>query len=200
VITICFVSLVAFRDAETSQMRSLRSIEWITIIAIVVGPIVAVLTQLWIQQYNKKRDQKLFVYAQLSSNRATWANIDFVRAMNLVDVVFYKNRAVREKRAKLMTHIKKTTGADGILQPVDWDKAKDVFAEMLDLMGKELGFDFEHTEIKDSAYYPVAHETLDRLAIEMREKAMEVLNGKRGLNVIVYAPANQAGGDPPQIP
>lgn len=125
----------------------------------------------------------------------------FVRAMNLVDVVFYKNKAVRDKRTKLMTHIKKTKGPDGILQPVDWDKAKDVFAEMLDLMGKELGFDFEHTDIKDSAYYPVAHETLDRLAIELREKAMEVLDGRRGLNVIVYPAAQPApeGEPPPQV-
>jgi hypothetical protein len=173
--------------------------EWITIIAIIVGPIAAVLAQLWIQHHNKIRDQKLWVYGLLTSNRAAWASADFVRAMNFVDVVFYKNEDVRKKRAKLMAHIKKSTTPDGVLLPIDWDAAKDIFAEMLGLMGKELKFEFEHTEIKDSAYYPVAHEKMDRLAIELREKSMEVLEGRRGLPVIVYPPPQVQGGGP-QIP
>ena len=160
--------------------------ETVTIIALLAGPVVAILTQLGFQYFNKIRDQKLWVYAQLISNRATWASVDFVRSMNVVDVVFYKNAAIREKRTKLMAHIRKTTGKDGVLQPVDWDTARDIFAEMMDLMGKELGYEFEHTEIKDSAYYPVAHEKMDRLAIELREKAMDVLEARRAIPVVAY--------------
>jgi hypothetical protein len=178
----------------------LKPVEWITIVALIVGPIMAVCVQLWIQHYNKLKDQKLYVYAQLSSNRATWASQDFVRAMNLVDVVFYKNEQVREKRTKLMAHIKKTTTPEGAILPVDWDRAKDLFAEMLDLMGKELHYEFEHTEIKDSAYYPVAHETMDRAALELREKSMEVLNGTRGIPVIVYEAVRPAPQQAQQLP
>jgi len=178
----------------------LKTVEWITIAAILIGPVGAVAVQLWIQHYNKIRDQKLWVYGQLTSNRAAWYNVDFVRAMNLVDVVFYQNKDIRDKRTKLMAHIKKTTTADGVILPVEWDVAKDQFAEMLDLMGKELGYEFEHTEIKDSAYYPVAHEKMDRAAIELREKGLAVLEGRAPIGVVVHpAPDPDAPYRPPQL-
>jgi len=184
--------------------------EWITIIALIVGPIAAVLTQLWFQKRRTIREQKLWVYGALISNRATWIAQDFVRAMNYVDVIFYKNAAVRAKRAELLTHIKKTTKQDGTVEQVDWDKAADLCAEMLDLMGKELGFDFSHTQIKDSAYYPVGHEKMDRAAIELREKGLAILEGKAPISVVIKnmdEPVQPAAPDlsaayrpPPRLP
>jgi len=134
------------------------------------------------------RDQKLWVYGALMSCRATWIAADFVRAMNFIDVVFYKSEQVRAKRAELMAQIKKATGPDGALVQFEWDRAVDFFAEMLDLMGKELGFDFEHTQIKDTAYYPVGHEKLDKAAFDLREKGLAVLEGRANIGVVVHEP------------
>jgi hypothetical protein len=36
------------------------------------------------------------------------------------------------------------------------EKLKDIVAEMLSKMGSELGFEFDHTQIKDTAYHPLA--------------------------------------------
>src|SRR5437867_4374378 len=60
----------------------LKTGEWITIAAIVVGPFAAVLAQLWIQARRTKRDQRFWVYGTLMSLRATWVAAEFVRAMN----------------------------------------------------------------------------------------------------------------------
>jgi hypothetical protein len=161
----------------------LKIVEWLTIFAILIGPIIAVLTQLAIQKRQRVRDQKLWVYSTLMSYRATWAAADFVRAINFVDVVFFDYKAIRDKRKAIMDHIKATTKPDGTLEPVDWNRAEDLFAELLDLMGKQLGYAFEHTQIKQTAYYPVAHEKLDRTAIELREKGLAVLEGRTAIKV-----------------
>jgi len=163
----------------------LKAGEWITIAAIVVGLLAAVLTQLWIQRRQRVREQKLYVYGTLMSLRATWVHVDFVRAMNYVDVVFHKQKAVRDKRKVLMEHIAAKRKDDGSFELVDWDRAADLLAEMLDLMGKQLGYKFEHTQIKQTAYYPVAHGKLDELTLTLREKGIAVLEGRTAIKVKV---------------
>jgi hypothetical protein len=161
----------------------LKTVEWLTILAIVLGPVIAVLTQLWIQHRQNKKNQKLLVYGTLMSLRATWVHVDFVRAMNFVDVIFHKDKAIRDKRKDLMTHILAKRKDDGTFERIDWNRAEDLLAEMLDLMGKQLGYTFEHTQIKQTAYYPVAHGKLDELALTLREKGIAVLEGRSAIKI-----------------
>src|SRR2546430_742530 len=100
-------------STDTGLHWGLRTGEWITIAEIIVGPIAAVLTQLWFQKRRTARDQKLWVYGALISLRATWIAPDFVRALNFVDVVFYGNKLIRDKRTELLSHIKTKTGPSG---------------------------------------------------------------------------------------
>jgi len=65
--------------------------EWITVAAIILGPILAVSTQLWIQARKVKRDAKLYVFSTLMGYRAMVLHPSFVQAFNLVDVVYYQN-------------------------------------------------------------------------------------------------------------
>ena len=52
-------------------------------------------------------------------------------------------------------------------------------------MGDELGFKFDHTEIKDTGYYPKAFETLENTAFALREKGLAVLEGKASIGVVI---------------
>lgn len=54
----------------------------------------AVLTQIGIQKRNEKKGQKLSVFGTLMSLRGATLAPDFVRALNYIDVVFYKNQKV----------------------------------------------------------------------------------------------------------
>jgi hypothetical protein len=72
--------------------------EWLTLDAIILGPILAVLTQLWMQAIKAKKDTKRWVFNTLTGYRSSILNVNFVQAFNLVDVVFYKNDEVRQKR------------------------------------------------------------------------------------------------------
>src|SRR6266849_586600 len=86
--------------------------EWLTLAAIILGPILAVATQLLMQARKAKRDTKLWVFNTLMSYRAMILNPNFVQAFNLVDVVFYKNAEVRKKRKEFLDIVTAAVGRD----------------------------------------------------------------------------------------
>src|ERR1700722_12817213 len=71
--------------------------DWFTLIAIVVGPVIAIATQLWYQRRKERRDAKLSVFRVLMSLRNAQLSADFVTALNMIDLVFYESTAVRER-------------------------------------------------------------------------------------------------------
>jgi hypothetical protein len=160
--------------------------EWITVAAILVGPVLAVGAQLWIQARKAKRDLKLLVFNTLMSFRSQPLNPNFVQAFNLVDVVFYKNADVRKKRKDFMDVV--TANPGGNLTNQQLENLKDLVAEMLSKIGSELGYEFDHTQIKDSGYYPIAFEKLDNAAFALREKGLAVLEGRANIGVVIHQP------------
>jgi hypothetical protein len=98
------------------------------------------------QARKAKRDIKLWVFNTLMSYRAMILNPNFVQAFNLVDVVFYENTEVRKKRKEFLDVVTAVAGRN--LTPPEIEKCKDLVAEMLSKIGSDLGYDFDHTQIK----------------------------------------------------
>src|SRR5437016_977421 len=90
--------------AEQAIRYGLKTSEWIMVAAVIVGPILAVLTQLFWQRWRLKQDQRLWVFGTLMSLRAAALSPDYVRALNYIDVVFYKNEKVRERWKTLLQY------------------------------------------------------------------------------------------------
>jgi hypothetical protein len=157
--------------------------EWITVAAIVLGPILAVATQLWFQARKTKRDSKLWVFNTLMGLRASIVSPNFVQAFNLVDSVFYRNSEVRDKRREFFAVISDVKGREMNAQEIE--KCNDLIAEMLAKMGKELGFDFDHTQIKNTGWYPIGFQRTEEASIALREKALAVLEGKASIGVVI---------------
>jgi Family of unknown function (DUF6680) len=167
--------------------------EWLTIAAILLGPILAVATQLWMQARKAQRDAKLWVFNQLMAHRAQPINVNFVQAFNLIDAVFYNSAEVRQKRKDFMD----VAGLEGRdLTAQELEKIKDLVAEMLAKMGNDLGFEFDHTEIKNTGYYPKGFVQIDTEQAAVRAKVIEVLDGKP-LKVVVKEEPPRAAMLPP---
>lgn len=157
--------------------------EWITVAAIVLGPILAVATQLWFQTRKTKRDSKLWVLSTLMGLRANIVHPTFVQAFNLVDTVFYDNSEVRDKRKDFLAVVTTANGRN--LNPQEIEKCNDLIAEMLAKMGKELGFEFDHTEIKNTGWYPIGFQRLEETSAALRAKGLAVLEGKANIGVVI---------------
>lgn len=157
--------------------------EWLTIAAIVLGPILAVATQLWFQARKAKRDSKLWVFNTLMGLRPQILHVDFVKAFNMIDVVFYGNTDIRRGRKEFLNIATGAAGRD--LTQNEIDRMNDLLAEMLAKMGKQLGFAFDHTEIKNTGYFPKGFGELQGALAQILKQGAALLDGKQNIGVAI---------------
>lgn len=74
----------------------------VNIIAIIISPIIATLITLYISKRNEIRNEKLRILRILMVTRMNRACIDYANALNLIDVVFYNSKKVRQAYKELL--------------------------------------------------------------------------------------------------
>lgn len=168
-------------------MADITISDGLLITATLLGPVLAVQAQKWIERARENREQKLRVFAQLMTTRATRLAGEHVQALNYIDLVFRKrwpaerakNKAVREAwrlySDKLNQGIAENETAVGI-----WASERDeLFIDLLEAMSKALGFnDFDKVLLKRGAYSPKAHGDQESLLRNIQGGLAEMLSGK----------------------
>ena len=76
--------------------------EWISIVAVIVAPIVAVVIGQFLQTRSKKREDKMRIFTVLMNTRAFVWTKESVEALNMIDVVFANDKKVRTAWANLL--------------------------------------------------------------------------------------------------
>ena len=71
-------------------------------IAIIISPIIETLITLYISKRNEIRNEKLRILRILMVTRMNRACIDYANALNLIDVVFYNSKKVRQAYKELL--------------------------------------------------------------------------------------------------
>jgi hypothetical protein len=165
-------------------MGTLRLADWLMLIAVVFGPVLAVITQILHQRWNEKRQQKFWVFSTLMSLRASALAPDYVRALNYIDVVFFENEKIRTKWRDLLAALdrKAQDGDEATINEIG-EARRDTTAELLAEMAKELGYDFDHTAIKNRSYTPQFHADLEEQQKHLRQFAIAFLNGESTVKV-----------------
>lgn len=163
----------------------LKPSDWIMIAAIVLGPILAVATQLVAQGKKEKRAQRLWVFSTLMSLRATQLAPDYVRALNYIDVVFYKNNQVRSRWNALLGHLNSPAYNDENFGPATVERTRDLLSELLAEIAKDLGYKYDHTQIKNNAYYPRGLGNMEQQLAEIRTLTVALLRRDSSLRVTV---------------
>lgn len=157
-------------------MWGLTLAEWLTIIAIILGPFAAVATQLYVQSEKVKRDHKMWVFRTLMGLRASYVNETFVQAFNLIDVLFYDDRSIRQKRKEFLVVVDGAKGRE--LTNEELERCKDLISEILAKMGAKLGYAFDHTELKNTGYYPVG-------LMRLPTATLAVLEGRANIGIVI---------------
>lgn len=148
----------------------------ISIFAIYYGPIQALKVQRQLDDEREARNRKLTIYKTLMSNRATRLAPAYVQALNLIEIEFTEDndneKAVRRRWKELLdvySSYKDTPNA--------FDKVTELTADMLESMGKCLGYDFDKVSIKKGAYYPELHVDIEKDQHTLRKNLIELLDG-----------------------
>jgi len=177
------------------QLQAVKTFEWITLAAIILGPILAVVVTRRIDAKREARANRLAIFKTLMRTRGTKIHHEHVGALNLVEIEFYNEGKVADALQKYFEHLNNgTEGTDADR----WLKRSDhLFTKLLSEMARSLGYGIEQLQILTGGYVPKGWEDAENRHSEMQKKIIELLHGKRTLPVTTYAvqPALNAGND-----
>jgi hypothetical protein len=173
--------------------------EIITALAVLVSPLFAVQASEWFHRWREKRQRRLIIFRTLMSTRATRLSADHVQALNVIDIEFNdrKSRGVRDAWSAYLNHLNTTRTDAGATV---WDSTKDnLFVELLYEMAHQLGYPFNKTHIRTTAYYPKGYSDLEADQYVGRKALLAILSGERSVPIRVTSiPGEPSAG--PSLP
>ncbi|MDP1686469.1 DUF6680 family protein [Hydrogenophaga sp.] len=155
------------------------------ILATAVSPLIAVQVTRFLDDRNEERGRKLQVFKTLMATRAYNISLTHVEALNRIDLEFSEKRP-REKMVldqwqQYLDHL-----GDKTLTGDAWGRKRvDLLVDLLHVMGKSLGYDFNKTSIKNGTYSPTAHGRVETEQDRIRELILELLEGRGTLPMYV---------------
>ena len=170
--------------------------EWLLIAGTVVGPIVAVQAQKWVERLRDGKRRREWVFLQLMATRQQRLSADHVRALNSIDIAFYGSRVLgRMRRIAPYQEVLDswTIYRDHLTPPDDVSKkplgeqvrfeakAQELFINLLEKLAVATGFDFKRGELQSGSYSPIAHGTIENENTELRARTLSVLRGEHAL-------------------
>jgi len=162
------------------------------ILAVLFSPFLAVFAQRKIDISREKRGQRLWIFRTLMATRGNRISLDHVQALNSIELYFdhpRKDKLIVEKWNEYLDHFgqgPKEGEKDYSAKLDTWvKKGDDLLADLLQTIGKSLGYDFDKVKIKRGIYTPRGHgeEMEDQFII--RKGLVKILDGKASLPVEV---------------
>ena len=123
----------------------MENITLVVVTALISG-LLATLVTIWWQHRSELRRKKMDIFETLMSYRYMISNQESVNALNSIDIVFYKDEAVRKAYAAFLNE----TGKKPEFNPNTADK----YLKLLEEMSKSLGLKDIHWDDIKQCYYP----------------------------------------------
>jgi hypothetical protein len=174
-------------DGEQTLVLGITLEGWLTLVAIVLGPIIALGVQREIDRRRALEARKLTVFKELMATRAAKLTPRHVEALNAIEMEFSGKSsgdiAVSRAWRLYLDHLNdQTVKREDEGSVARWaDKANDLLVDLLFEMGKALKFDFDKVWLKKGIYTPRAHGELEDDQLLLRKYLLELMAGKRAM-------------------
>lgn len=172
--------------------------EVLTVIAILLGPILAVQAQKWVEVAREKRNRRLLLFKRLMATRGAQVSPAHVEALNMIDLEFSgrgeKDKVVRDRWKQYLDHLNSLPQdpAQRERQVQGWlEENSKLLADLLHDMGKPLGYDFDVTHIRRAVYIPVGHANLEIELQAIRQFLVALSENRKKLPVSVRNESEQ---------
>lgn len=176
---------------------SMKISDWLTIVAIILAPLLAIQAQKWIEGFNEIRNRKLSIFRTLMSTRTSTVSFEHVQALNMIDIEFYGRRFLKfrfqTKAEREIVEAWKTYLDYLNKPPVDgnvarWvDDKQNKFIDLLSKIAKNIGYRFDNVHLKNAIYLPKAHTDQDAYSQKMREYLSKVSDGTEAIPIKLMA-------------
>ncbi len=162
--------------------------EWITVTAIIAGPILAVQAQRWLEGFPDKKNRRLWVFKKLMTMRGATVSPGHVEALNAIDLEFAgwgtKNTAVRLRWREYLDQLGSLSQ-----DPEQQQRQLEAWAQrnqehlenLLHDMGVAVGYDFDIVQIRRGIYTPRGHTNFEIETQAIRRLVIDLLTGNRAL-------------------
>jgi hypothetical protein len=170
---------------DMTIVLGLKISDWIMILAVLLGPIIAVQLTRYLDNKKELTQRKLDLFRTPMSTRAYNISWDHVSALNRIDVEF-NNKVAKEKEVLNSWKSYLDLLNDKNLTPENWNSKRiDLFVDLLHKMALVLNYDFDKTHIKNSAYSPIAHGNSEQEINEIRAGLIKILKGELAIPIQV---------------
>lgn len=171
----------------------------LTIIAILLGPVVAIRVDRYIQRQNEKRGHKLRLFRELMATRGTRLLPRHVEALNLIIVEYSRNipsenvviNAWKNYHAHLNARVNKLENESEetfTARQLQWNtRLLDLLTELLKEMAAFLGLKYDDVEIREGVYAPQGWADTEGENNRLRQALLDILEGRRAFPIIGQA-------------
>ena len=187
------------------DISKITTSEWVIIFATLMGPILAVQAQKFLEGLREHRNGKLWVFRTLMTTRRQRVSIDHVRALNMIDVSFYgirvcfkhwQTRAEKKVAGAWKGYLDNlTTETEGWPEArleVLWSDREKLFSALLVAIAASVDFNFDELHIRKAGYIPIAHSDTEIKQQQLLDSAVGVLQGRQTLKMdVVSFPPNE---------
>ncbi|MCE5280748.1 MAG: hypothetical protein LLG93_01485 [Deltaproteobacteria bacterium] len=166
-----------------------------TVIATLLGPILAVQAQKALERARERGSRKGLVFQNLMATRAARLSLDHVQALNMIDLVFYGRRFLgklyRTKSEQKVIDVwheyldQLATEHDEKTLEIWNAKKEELFLNLLTAMADDLGLQFDRVQLKKGSYSPLGHGQIEREQNLIRELVIKVLSAQVPLKMDV---------------
>jgi hypothetical protein len=170
---------------------------WLTIAAIILGPLLAFAVQNWRDKTRERERRKMDIFRRLLLTLKVPMAQNHVDALNSIPLEFHSHAEIMRAWRLYTSHLN-----DGAMLRADnqgWGRRK--FDLLVDLVGKIANtLDYEHIDaatLRDNVYVPQGYQDVEEQWRQIREAWQQVLNGQRPLSMTMVGPIQV---EPPMQP
>jgi Family of unknown function (DUF6680) len=165
-------------------VEALRLSDWVIAGCTLLGPVLAVQAQKWVEGFREKKARRLTIFRTLMATRALNLSPAHVEALNAVPIDFYHDKQVMDAWEEYFMHLT-TAPADN---PSWGPRRIDLFVKLLVLIGSRVGYQFNVAQM-NRIYFPNAHGELDADQDFVRKSVVALFKGEKSLPIeIIGAP------------
>ncbi|WP_312368086.1 DUF6680 family protein [Stenotrophomonas sp.] len=190
---VTFVS-AATNAAGAGASTSFTISDGLIILATLLGPVLAVQAQKWVERARKTSDLRSWVFTTLMNTRATRMSASHIEALNTITIAFHdggrrwrsqKSQAVLNKWREYLTHLSQPAPDSEPSFAAQCARGSEIFTNLLEAIAAERAFDVDRAEITAGAYHPQGFVNGELQRNEAFDRVMQILRGEHGLPVTI---------------
>jgi hypothetical protein len=163
---------------------------WLTILAIISAPLVALRVNVWLNTKAERKNRKLEIFRSIMATRSTGLSPEHVSALNKIDVEFYDVLEVQNAWKEYLDHLgtASTIPSDSKDAWDRWgDKKADLLTELILKMATHLDYKFDKVHLKKGHYYPKGYVDIETEHMIIRQGLVRLLENKKALPIVLIS-------------